>query len=284
MKIYVLVLVVLAACLRPVLASEQGHYENFMQTRRDLVDAIYKAHTVVEMRENQTRRLLLKKSIAGQDYGRHGRIYVFTEEGHFAHPAVMVIRLVEKDGQLLVHRSGLSGGDEAKFKKWIDESTRQDRFDVAAILGQPTNDWLAPREWDEQLMELTREYFSARDGGELRTAHSRFEHGIAPFEAWSADVAAFNQLAGNVVSRTLKKVSWYRYPAGPNEGIYGAVDFQSRFEHIDVHCGHLMWKLQPDGSFKLIREEEGHLDRQTAKQLSPSQVEDHVRNVLRCRA
>ena len=91
-----------------------------------MLDNLDKETIVIETKENNTRKLLITKSITGGNYGKYGRIYFFTEKEHYAHPSVMIIQLKEVDGKLTVHRSGFSKGMNENFDKWVDSASSED--------------------------------------------------------------------------------------------------------------------------------------------------------------
>lgn len=294
MKIQSLIFLFLMSVPSLGFSEDTQLYQKFMETRRDTLKTIYEKHTVVETKENNTRKLLLRKSISGEEYGRHGRIYVFTEEGHFAHPALMVVSVVEKDGNRFVHRQGISGGDQTAFEKWVNDSKSQDKIDAAEILGRSLGAGgkqkadvqvsQASEELVKRIKQQTYDYFSAKDRGELEKAYSFFEQpAITPFNSWGPELTSFNKLSGTVIAREIKKISWYNNPPGAPEGLYGAVDFESKFRNINIHCGYVVWHLQSDGMFKLVREEEGHIDKETEKKIPPSQIDTIKKTQLQCR-
>jgi hypothetical protein len=128
-----------------------------------------------------------------------------------------------------------------------------------------------------QLVERqTHAYFSAKDAGKYRDAYaflSATQKQTLPFERWSASVEAFNSKAGEVRSRSIKKITWYKDPPSSAPGVYAAVDFSSQFATVDVHCGYVAWHEQADGSFLLVREEENFIDKATAQNLKPGELE-----------
>jgi hypothetical protein len=79
----------------------------------------------------------------------------------------------------------------------------------------------------------------------------------------------FNRKAGPVRARRVTEISWYNNPPdAPAPGIYVAADYSADFEKLDFMCGYLMWLLQPDGSFRLVREEQNLLARETGKKVA----------------
>lgn len=106
-----------------------------MALRADILTQLHQENTVQETRLNGTRRLLLRQRASGIEHGRHGRIYVLTEAGHAAHPALMTVQLVERvGGGPGVERTGISGGDPAALDAWLASSRADDEADAQAIL------------------------------------------------------------------------------------------------------------------------------------------------------
>ena len=270
--------------------ADSDRYARFMNMRANTLKSVYEQFTVVEERKDETLRLVLRKSIKGEEFGKQGRIYVFTEAGHAAHPALMIIQLQEKDGDLLVKREGFAGGDQKAFDDWVRTSVSQDRADAASILGQPVDAGRSPTPpasdpgAEERVAKSTRDYFAARDADKARAAYEYFDQPTpVTFEGLSANVSMFNSKAGKVKERHLKRYTWYTDPGGMPKGLYVAVDYESTFENIDIHCGYVIWRQKSDGSFKLIREEEGHIDRASATRLTPEKIEELKRTQLKCK-
>lgn len=274
-------------------AQEPKSSQSFKQFSDGLLKTLFEQHTVVETKENNTRKLLVKQSIKGEKYGKFGRIYFFTEEGHFAHPSIMIVQLIEKDGHRFVSRNGSSGGDKAKFEQWVNESISNNTADTADILSEKTapqaNQPAAakrldpPAEFVDTVKKLTYAYFSAKDQGEYETAYAFFESNVTTFDKWRTPLITFNNEAGKVIVREIKKITWYEYPPGELEGIYAAIDYESRFENYNIHCGYVAWRLQSDKSFLLVREEEGYISKAIEKKIHPSQINNFKREQLKCR-
>ena len=111
---------------------------------------------------------------------------------------------------------------------------------------------------------------------------SRAQQETLPFERWSALRDDFNSKAGAVRERNITRITWYKDPPNAAPGVYAAADFSSQFENTAVHCGYVVWREQPDGSFLLVREEEGFLEKATEAKLKPEE-RARARAHLRCR-
>jgi hypothetical protein len=133
--------------------------------------------------------------------------------------------------------------------------------------------------------QQTRLYFQAKDHGRYTVAYdlmaASLKQGMS-FDAWKGKAEAFNSNAGAVEQRNISKITWYHNPPQVEPGLYAAVDFTSKFAEVDIHCGFLAWREQPDGKFVLVREEENYLDKQTQQKLRPDDVEK-VRQQFKCK-
>jgi hypothetical protein len=121
-------------------------------------------------------------------------------------------------------------------------------------------DWSPDAVLQARLLAASYAYFSAKDGGryaEAWTLQSLRLQQSSPLADWSAAAGSFNAEAGPVRARRVVEISWYNHPSdAPEPGIYVAADYSAEFEKLEFVCGYLMWRLQPDGSFRLVREEQ----------------------------
>lgn len=118
-----------------------------------------------------------------------------------------------------------------------------------------------PGPTDQQaLLAATYSYFAAKDAGRYGEAHSQLSDRMkaaAPLAAWTEGASAFNAEAGPALGRRVVEISWYNHPTdAPEPGIYVAADYSAEFERLEFVCGYVMWRLLPDGSFRLAREEQ----------------------------
>jgi hypothetical protein len=133
------------------------------------------------------------------------------------------------------------------------------------------------------VLTRTRQYFTARDTGNIDDAYSMFspsQKAAVPLTGWRNAIEAFNASAGAPGGRSVRRVTWYKDPP-QRLGIYAAVDFSSQFDRLALHCGYAIWQAQPDGTFALTREEDNVIDRATADKLQPGQLEQ-FRAQFRC--
>lgn len=135
---------------------------------------------------------------------------------------------------------------------------------------------VATPEQVRRVEQQTRLYFEAKDKGRYASAYDLMAASLKQsmsFETWKGKTEAFNGKAGVVKLRSIAKITWYHNPPQVEPGLYAAVDFTSKFAEVDLHCGFLAWREQPDGKFVLVREEENYLDKQTQQKLKPGEFE-----------
>lgn len=136
-----------------------------------------------------------------------------------------------------------------------------------------------------QVALLTQQYFRHKDRGDYSAAYAMLSPDMqrgTSLERWSVQRADFSARAGEVKDRSIRKITWYKDPPStPLRGVFAAVDHAGVFQNIDIHCGVLMWHQQPNGSFKLLREEEHSIDKATQGRMSAEQVAA-ARKTLRC--
>ncbi|MEO7178273.1 MAG: DUF4019 domain-containing protein [Allosphingosinicella sp.] len=115
------------------------------------------------------------------------------------------------------------------------------------------------------VLDLTARYFAARDSGRYRDAWNLLTptmQEMTPLPQWQAAQAHFNDRASGGLGREPVAVTWYDNPPDADvAGIFAAVDFVGKADKLAIICGYLVWLRQPDGSWRLTREEEGSLDR-----------------------
>jgi len=126
------------------------------------------------------------------------------------------------------------------------------------------------------ILDLTGRYFAARDSGRYRDAWNLLTPSMqemTPLPEWQADHKLFNDRAGGGLQRASVKVTWYDNPANaPVAGIFSAVDFVGKADKLRIICGYLMWLRQPDGSWRLTREEEGSIEDRPDVTSNPEQL------------
>jgi hypothetical protein len=145
---------------------------------------------------------------------------------------------------------------------------------------QPTDSDMAA------VLDLTARYFAARDAGRYDEAWSLFTPGmqdISPLPKWQVGAAEFNRLAGGGIRRRPVAITWYDNPPNAQQaGIFAAVDFVGEAAKLEAVCGYLVWLRQPDGGWRLMREEEGRLERRLARGVKPEE-RARLRSAMGCR-
>ena len=239
--------------------------------------------------------------------------YAFTQPGHPAHPAWVTRQPVQDNAGVQIRQIGYFAGDEAPFAQMFRQyqqlnaqirddfknksagvpspqdakplgsvSPRMPEQAVAASNQDPA--WRPTPSQVSLVQAKTISYFSARDGGRLDEGYANFsptQKETVPFETWRASIEGFNAKAGPVNVRTLRKVTWYKDPPDGRGGVYAAVDFSSEFANLALHCGYVVWHQQPDGSFAVVREEDNVIDKKTAANLKPGDLE-RIRAEFHC--
>jgi hypothetical protein len=151
-------------------------------------------------------------------------------------------------------------------------------------VAQPTG-WKPTPADVSRVLDLTSRYFSARDSGRYRDAWNLLTHSMQemePLADYRARQIGFKARAGGGLKREPVAVTWYDNPPNaPAGGIFAAVDFVGESGKLQLLCGYLMWLRQPDGSWRLTREEEGSLDRSTVAS-SPQQIAQ-ARAAMHCK-
>lgn len=146
----------------------------------------------------------------------------------------------------------------------------------AETAATPDPDWQPTPAAEEAVRAATITYFAAKDGGRYAEAYAMLSPGnqaTSPFASWSEQARDFNGRAGAVRDRRLIRVTWYNNPpSAPVAGIYAAVDFNRDFANLHFLCGYVVWLLQPDGSWRLVREEQGMAARAGAPNATPEEI------------
>jgi hypothetical protein len=129
---------------------------------------------------------------------------------------------------------------------------------------------------DAKIEQLTKKYLSAKDAGQYTDAYNLFGPSMkasTSLESWSENARNVKAKAGKLISRRVKKITWYdNPPSAPAPGIYAAADYESEFEGMHVHCGYVAWLAQADGTFLMVREEENFIEKPAAGKMPPEQV------------
>lgn len=144
-----------------------------------------------------------------------------------------------------------------------------------------------PTAQDEQRIRGdTLRYLMAKDRGDFDAVNALLGPELTELFAnrESRDSrAAFNAKAGLPDHREVVRLTWYDDPAGaPLPGRYVAADYRGDYPHAGFYCGYLVWHLQPDGSFRIVREEEAQMPDEIAKKFSAEELAS-ARAQVQCR-
>jgi hypothetical protein len=136
----------------------------------------------------------------------------------------------------------------------------------------------------EDIRLKSEEYFRFIAEGRIDDAYAQVStDGMNVEEAkWKREKLAFQTTAGEPVEILIVKVTVYDNPAeAPEPGLYVAADFSNVYKNVPIHCGYLMWFRSTSGSFRITREETGHV---TSEQLTsiPSAQLPEIKRKLRC--
>lgn len=131
---------------------------------------------------------------------------------------------------------------------------------------------------DQRAESETLAYFALRDKAHYKEAYASMSlerQKSTSLERWTELISKFNLQAGDVISRKIKKITWYRDPPGSPLGNYAAVDYLSEFKNVPYHCGYVVWRESAQ-EFRLVREEENIIDADTVKKLAPDKLEELI--------
>lgn len=135
----------------------------------------------------------------------------------------------------------------------------------------------SPTADDERVVRAnTLAYLAARDSNDFDTAHAMVSEGTAAMmrpENWRIPRAAFNKAAGLPSRKEVVRLTWYDDPAGaPRRGRYVAADYRGDYDHAGFYCGYVVWYLEADGTYRIVREEEGQMSHEVASRVAPSEL------------
>src|ERR1700722_718428 len=144
---------------------------------------------------------------------------------------------------------------------------------------QVTNapDGWQPRSEDQATVERqTYRYLSSKAASEYTAAYAMFSGSMKEathFDTWQTQTRSFNAKAGRLLTRHVRKITWYKDPpSAPLPGIYVAVDYSSEFDHVPIHCGYVAWYRGSNGDYQIIHEEENSIDKASIAKMKPADV------------
>lgn len=108
----------------------------------------------------------------------------------------------------------------------------------------------------------TLAFLTAKDRGDFDAAIAMFgttTGAMLTEENWRSPRRTFNESAGIPLQRQVLRLTWYDDPAGAEPGRYAAADYSASYDNAAFYCGYVVWRLQPDGGYLIVREEEGQM-------------------------
>lgn len=176
------------------------------------------------------------------------------------------------------------GADSTATQTFTQEVACGSSSEVVHVARAPKT---PPTAQDEQTIRAdTLRYLEAKDRGDFDAAFAVLGSELAEMFANGKSRearTAFNAVAGLPDNREVMRVTWYDDPAGaPVPGRYVAADYRGDYPHAGFYCGYVVWLLQPDGRFRIVREEEAQVLDEIAKKFSAGELAS-ARAQLQCR-
>ena len=180
-------------------------------------------------------------------------------------PAAGIATVAEGQAALLAEARDACGPSLPAFGSFTLDGERIEQELLCLPPGEPGDDRLA-------VLAGSYAWLAAKDGGRYEEAWALLSDrmkGASPLAQWRAAAERFNDRAGPVRGRQVTRISFYRDPPdAPEPGLYAAADFSADFANFDFVCGYLMWRLGPDGLWRLVREEQNLVDKQAAEDVT----------------
>lgn len=144
-----------------------------------------------------------------------------------------------------------------------------------------------PTAADEALIRRrTTEYLHAKAVVDVGTVYSMLSATMRSYASpkeWVATRNAFKAKAGTGAVPGVVSLSWYDDPVdAPTPGRYVAADYRVDYPSTAFTCGYVMWLLQGNGTYVIVREEEGLMTPDIMAKLTPEQ-RTTIRTQLQCR-
>lgn len=144
-----------------------------------------------------------------------------------------------------------------------------------------------PTDEDAALIRTrTLTYLQAKNAADADAVYGMLSKEIAsctPPDAWTLARSAFNAQAGPGAEPTVVRITWYDNPENaPMQGRYVAADYRVDYPSDAFSCGYVVWLLQADGGYLIVREEESQATPDVVAGLSPEQRAT-MRAQLQCR-
>jgi hypothetical protein len=139
---------------------------------------------------------------------------------------------------------------------------------------------------EADIRKRTLAYLEAKDTNDFDLAYKMFGPTMVGYmtpDSWRKPRAAFNAATGGQAEREVVRITWYDDPQNaPSPGRYAAADYRASYPSQAFYCGYAVWLRQKDGSYLIVREEEGQTTPDMAAGIAPESM-PAVRAQLGCR-
>ena len=129
---------------------------------------------------------------------------------------------------------------------------------------------------ESEVRALTTSYLHAPSTGEYRKPYSMLTDimkSMSPFEIWQKEREKFVAESGSIQETDVWRMTIYvDPPSAPEPGIYVAADYEMSFENVPFKCGYIIWVEQPDGTYRITREDYGLLDDSTLAAIDEAEI------------
>jgi hypothetical protein len=149
---------------------------------------------------------------------------------------------------------------------------------------------LSPKERlaiEQSVRKKTNAYLDNLEASNFDVSYSMLSQTMkemSTFEEWKAQITKFREASGPMRERDIWRITLYvDPPSAPIPGIYIAADYEESYESVPFQCGYFMWLEGETGSYSIIREESGYLDKETALNISTVDL-NRVRKSFGCPA
>jgi hypothetical protein len=146
-------------------------------------------------------------------------------------------------------------------------------FPIVSDIAQEAPDAAMNDKMATAIVQQSRTYLKDKQAGRFDRAYALIAPSMRAYltpELFRDGAAKFSAEAGKPAEPDFTRFTWYRDPPdAPEPGLYAAVDFTGYYADLALMCGYLMWHKLPDGSFRLVREEQNYIDKAGAQQMVP---------------
>lgn len=139
---------------------------------------------------------------------------------------------------------------------------------------------------EADIRKRTLAYLEAKDTNNFDAAFAMLGPTMVGYmtpESWRNPRATFNAATGGQAEREVIRITWYDNPQNaPTPGRYAAADYRASYASKAFYCGYVVWLRQKDGSYLILREEEGQATPEMVAGIPPESM-TAVRTQLGCR-